>query len=300
MFATENQSKAPRRFFSAFFNRATSQKYKKTQSCADFLKKEACQKVSCMPKSAEELQHKFEDCAWGLTYQKNKKTLIFDLDNTLIYASKHIPENYKYTSITFEKDGQYLVRYIVKRPGLLKFLKGLSKNFNICVFTSAEEQYARKIIETTKISKYIYTVYDRSHCDKINDFLYLKNIWTLGFEQKQAVLIDDFVTQKQNQPDNCIHIKSFEGEAFDRELYTLYPFLRELSETDDVRPVQQHYREHVDKLSQCQEQTQKIMQEYEDYGLELDEGCRKSFIRTFKCHPSILKTNVQALISSTC
>lgn len=35
--------------------------------------------------------------------------------------------------------------------------------------------------------------------------------------------------QRNNQPDNCIHIKPFEGEARDRELYALYPFLQKIS-----------------------------------------------------------------------
>mmetsp|Transcript_71874 Transcript_71874/g.83536 ORF Transcript_71874/g.83536 Transcript_71874/m.83536 type:complete len:318 (+) Transcript_71874:105-1058(+) len=239
---------------------------------------------------------KFNDSTWGLRYQQDKKTLIFDLDNTLIYASKEIPEAQKYTHITLEKNGEYLVRYVVKRPGLIKFLKKLSQFFNICIFTSAEETYAKKVIEATKISKYIYTVYDRAYCKKISEFSYLKNIWNLGFQKDQTILIDDIPFQMDCQPENGINIKPFEGEECDRELYKLYPFLQKMNGIMDVRPVNKYLDDHLKgdfkvKRAEC---------DYTDgCDLDFEEGCTITGIKSSCCPSSMLNRNSLSLLETS-
>eukprot|EP00331_Platyophrya_macrostoma_P020191 CAMPEP_0176466760 /NCGR_PEP_ID=MMETSP0127-20121128/38085_1 /TAXON_ID=938130 /ORGANISM="Platyophrya macrostoma, Strain WH" /LENGTH=320 /DNA_ID=CAMNT_0017859991 /DNA_START=27 /DNA_END=989 /DNA_ORIENTATION=+ len=228
------------------------------------------------------LSEKFKDCSWGTRYDETKKTLIFDLDNTLILACKDVPENGKYAQIILEKDDQLVVRYIVKRPGLLKFLKKLSKKFNICIYTSAEETYAKKVIEATSISKYIYTFYDRAHCNKVGNCSFVKDIWALGFKDTQAVLIDDIAFQIENQPNNGINIKAFEGQECDRELYKLYPFLKKLQGIEDVRPVQKHLNDHVNGGF-------KVCRKYSDeYEPDVDEGCHQNEVKPSCCPESML------------
>lgn len=86
-------------------------------------------------------------------YEQDKKTLLLDLDNTLIYASKEIPEVMDFTAIAvnnllfisclklskFEKGSEFFMRYVTKRPGMGKFLSKLSKKYNLCVYTAAEK-----------------------------------------------------------------------------------------------------------------------------------------------------------------
>jgi RNA polymerase II subunit A small phosphatase-like protein len=301
IFASKQNSEASKGAFSLFspkFKLSRPKKLKKVANFDQVSTRESMSPVS--PKTPEELASKFSDLTWGLAYKEDKKTLILDLDNTLIYASKEIPETLNFTSVVFERNGEYSVRYVIKRPGILKFLKKLSKLYNICVFTSAEENYAKKIIEATKISKYIYTLYDRSYCEKINASFYVKNIWTLGFKQMRALLIDDLAMQAEHQPENCILIKPFNGEDCDRELYNLYPILSKLSHADDVRLFQKMVLEQ--KNESCQKdciQTEECG-EAEDCAVDLDEGCYKACIRTFECRPKMMIVSNGMVLKNAC
>lgn len=66
----------------------------------------------------------------------NQKYLILDLDETLIYSSKHkMLEN-------SEKLGGSFNGYINLRPYVGKFLEEASKIFNLILFTASEAPYA--------------------------------------------------------------------------------------------------------------------------------------------------------------
>jgi RNA polymerase II subunit A small phosphatase-like protein len=298
IFTSKQNTEPSRRALSALLPKKKIKNPKKTRSLDISAEKETIEAGSTQ--NPAKLTDKFKDCSWGLTYQQSKKTLLLDLDNTLIYASKEIPDILDYTTVFFEKGGEYIVRYVIKRPGVLKFLKKLSKRFNLCVYTAAEEIYARKVIEATNISKYIYTLYDRSHCEKINKTGYLKNIWSLGFEQTQAVLIDDLVAQAKYQPENCIHMKPFEGEVSDRELYALYPFLQKLSTVEDVRSVQKNLAEYKASVSRALSQQVKTPFDFGEYGADVEEGCCKTNIRTFECPTTMMKRGNQLLRENVC
>mmetsp|Transcript_30366 Transcript_30366/g.35057 ORF Transcript_30366/g.35057 Transcript_30366/m.35057 type:complete len:301 (-) Transcript_30366:173-1075(-) len=283
LFSSEKSSKSLLRRAFSKSNKANSEKTKKCQ-----VSDQQAEELSDRHSSFIDTDRS-DSSIFGSKYQQERKTLIFDLDNTLIFTCNDIPESGKFAPITLQRDGEYVIKYVIKRPGLLKFLKSLSKNFNICVFTSAEATYARKVIEAVKISKYIYAMYDRTHCKKVKSSLYQKNIWSLGFEQKQVILIDDFAFQAECQPENCIQIKPFEGDVNDRELYQLYPFLQRINQADDVRPVQKNLNNHLENSNKSKIQKCSIVEECNDYEVDLDEGCSKSFIRTFVCRPSMTK-----------
>jgi len=116
----------------------------------------------------------------------------------------------------------------------------------------------------------------------------VKNIWTLGFKQMRALLIDDLAMQAECQPENCILIKPFNGEDCDRELYNLYPILSKLSHADDVRLVQKMVLEQ--KNESCRKDCIQTIEfgEVEDCAVDLDEGCYKACIRTFECRPMMM------------
>ena len=72
----------------------------------------------------------------------NKKTLILDLDETLIYAPYEKLGKDEDAICSFSNGQKY---YVYKRPGLDKFLDYCTKNFNIGVWTSAGEEHAKNI-----------------------------------------------------------------------------------------------------------------------------------------------------------
>jgi len=128
----------------------------------------------------------------------------------------------------------------------------------------------------------------------------LKNIWSLGFEQTQAILIDDLAAQAKYQPENCILVKPFAGEASDRELYALYPFLQKLSTVEDVRIGLKNFAEYKNDVSCALARQVKAPFDFSEYGTELEEGCCKANIRAFECHPTMMRRTNQMLIESVC
>jgi len=295
MFAPKQNTSTSRRAFSALSSKSRQKSTTKTRSVET-----PTEKAKANSESPSSLSTKSDDCAWGQSFQQNKKTLLLDLDNTLIYASKQIPEIMDYTSVVFEKGGEYIIRYVTKRPGMCKFLSKLSKRYNLCVYTAADKTYARKVVEATGVSDYICDLYDRSHCEKINEFTYLKNIWSLGFEPTQTVLIDDLTAQSKYQPENFINIKPFKGEDSDRELYALYPFLRTLNIVDDVRSAQKRFVDYKSRSSRTEILQIKASLVFEECGMDVDEGCRKDCIRAFACRPQMMRTENPLMIESIC
>lgn len=67
--------------------------------------------------------------------QKGKKTLVLDLDETLIHSSKSVLPFYDF-KITFQKKPKATLVYVVVRPFLAQFLEIMEQFYEIVVFTS--------------------------------------------------------------------------------------------------------------------------------------------------------------------
>jgi len=124
---------------------------------------------------------------------------------------------------------------------------------------------------------------------KIDDCVYAKNIWTLGFRKEQAVLIDDIPMQMECQPENGINIKAFEGEECDRELYKLYPFLQKLNEIEDIRPVPKRLNDHINGSFRVEKV--EICEYSDEYELDFDEGCSRKIVKPSCCPASMFNRN---------
>ena len=75
----------------------------------------------------------------------NKKTLILDLDETLVHSSFNPPENPDLT-LPVEIDGSINHVYVLVRPGTLEFLEVLSEYYEIVIFTASMQKYAEPLM----------------------------------------------------------------------------------------------------------------------------------------------------------
>ena len=75
----------------------------------------------------------------------NKKTLILDLDETLVHSSFKPPENPDLT-LPVEIDGSINHVYVLVRPGTLEFLEVLSEYYEIVIFTASMQKYAEPLM----------------------------------------------------------------------------------------------------------------------------------------------------------
>lgn len=155
---------------------------------------------------------------------EDRLNVILDLDNTIInsleeYERKEISPEFQ-DQFDYKDMAAYGMR-VFARPGLQEFLDFLFQNFNVSVFTAAEQEYALFIINNfllTKPNRKIHYMFFRYHVDMgierydgTKDLRLLFNIFNVpNFYPCNTVIIDDLSDVREANPLNTIVIKSFD------------------------------------------------------------------------------------------
>ena len=166
----------------------------------------------------------------------NKKTLILDLDETLVHSGFH-PFNRK-SDFTFNinVDGKDHTIFALKRPYVDEFLSEISPYYEIIIFTASISQYASPLIDLVDKNKKVSGRMFREHC-LFNHGLYLKDLKSIGKNLKDMIIIDNNPVSYVLNQDNGIPILTWYEDLNDKELINLIPLLKYLSTVDDVRPI---------------------------------------------------------------
>ena len=162
-----------------------------------------------------------------------KKTLILDLDETLVHSSTSL---YSKSDLTLEIDFDGIIYkiYILIRPGAQNFIKNLSKFFEIVIFTASLSKYASPLLDILDKEKNIkYRLY-REHCTYLNG-IYIKELKRLNRNLKDVIIVDNSPTAYTFDKENGLPIKSWYEDKNDKELEKISPLLIFLSKVDDVR-----------------------------------------------------------------
>ncbi|KAH3762258.1 carboxy-terminal domain RNA polymerase II polypeptide A small phosphatase 2 [Pelomyxa schiedti] len=162
-----------------------------------------------------------------------KKTLVLDLDETLIHSSLVPVPNTDFT-FTLQVEGQTVTVYVSKRPGVDQFLRELKEKFELVVFTASIPQYADAVLDLLDRDKLISARIYRESCVVING-IYVKDLRGLGRDLKDTILLDNTPGSYLLQPQNGLGITSWTEDQRDAELNNLLPFLSELAVCSDVR-----------------------------------------------------------------
>ena len=179
-----------------------------------------------------------------------KKTLILDLDETLVYVSDVKIENSPLKQIPFEYyvldenenninvENQTIEQangYLIVRPGYNKFISEIKKYFDeIFIFTSSQYSYAEEIIKLIDKNKIISKIYSRKDCSFYNDIFY-KDLNKIKKDLSRTIIVDNFPEAYLLQHFNGLPIPPFMGDPNDNELLKLIPILEQLSKVKDVR-----------------------------------------------------------------
>jgi len=168
---------------------------------------------------------------------KNRKTLVLDLDETLVHSSfKPIP-NADFI-ISIELDNVIHRVYVRKRPGVDTFLKAMGARFEMVIFTASLSKYADPVLDQLDIHQTIHTRLFREHCVQ-HYGNYVKDLSHLGRKLEHTVIIDNSPFSYMFQPDNAIPISSWFNDRNDRQLLDLIPVLEQLADGPDVYQVLQ-------------------------------------------------------------
>jgi Dullard-like phosphatase family protein len=172
---------------------------------------------------------------------QNRKTIIFDLDETLIHADFN--GNYQNHDhlIHFNYEGEEISVPIFIRPGLFPFLEKVSQIFEIFVFTASKKEYADAVLNFLDPEGKIFKQrFYREHCINVQGRIFVKDLRI--FEEfrnlSDIVLVDNSMYSFTNQLSNGVLINSFYHDKEDRELVNLFNYLKQyICLASDVRIV---------------------------------------------------------------
>ena len=166
---------------------------------------------------------------------KNKKTLILDLDETLVHSGFTIVPNHPPDiTINVEIENKIHNVYILVRPGAEEFLEKMSKIFEIVIFTASLSKYANPLLDKLDSKKLCSFRLFREHCSFINN-AYVKDLKKLGRDMKDVIIVDNSPVTYSLNVENGFPIKTWIDDVTDRELIKIIPILEYLSKVNDVR-----------------------------------------------------------------
>jgi CTD small phosphatase-like protein 2 len=168
---------------------------------------------------------------------ENKKTIILDLDETLIHAEQDCSNSH--ISLEFGKRNKIGVNI---RPFAQDLLKFASIEYEVIIFTASNRKYADSIINyLDPKGLYVHHRLYREHCCEIQGN-YLKNIERIANRNlKDIVIVDNCPVSFCMQIDNGIPISSWYSDLRDIQLRLLIDYLKILANVNDVRVINQQF-----------------------------------------------------------
>ncbi|XP_010499497.1 PREDICTED: probable C-terminal domain small phosphatase [Camelina sativa] len=164
-----------------------------------------------------------------------KRTIILDLDETLVHSTTQIP-GVKYDFMVMVKmEMEIMPIFVVKRPGVTEFLDRLGENYTVAVFTAGLEDYASQVLDKIDKNHVISQRLYRDSCTEVNG-KYAKDLsLVVGEDLRSALIVDDNPSSYSLQPENGVPIKAFVGDLKDQELLKLVEFLECCDSYEDMR-----------------------------------------------------------------
>lgn len=167
-----------------------------------------------------------------------KKTLILDLDETLIHSmfEKNKASDIK-IAIHITKNSIVEISINI-RPYALTFLEEMSKIFEVVIFSSSQQSYANAILNVMDPdNKFITFRIFRDNCVIAEDGSLIKDLRILANRDlKDIIIVDNSLLSYVWQCENAIPIIPFFDDKNDQELLKLGKFLEEeVNQLDDVR-----------------------------------------------------------------
>ncbi|KAK4439710.1 Mitochondrial import inner membrane translocase subunit TIM50 [Sesamum alatum] len=180
-------------------------------------------------------------------------TLVLDLNETLIYSDWKRDRGWR----TF------------KRPGVDAFLEHLAQFYEIVVYSDQLNMYVDPVAERL----------DPKHCIRYRlsrgatryiDGKHYRDLSMLNRDPAKILYISGHALESSLQPENCVPVKAWQGEADDTALLDLIPFLEYVAKhrPADIRAVLASYqgRDIAKEFVERSKEHQRRMQEQKQQG----------------------------------
>lgn len=157
--------------------------------------------------------------------QPGKKTLVLDIDETLVHSSYERTAKYDLhvPCCTNPMRKEFVHVYVAFRPYLKEFLEIAMSLFEVVIFTASVEIYCRPLMEHLDPQKRCALLW-RDHCTNVNG-VYVKDLSLLGRDLSQTWIIDNSAHAYLFQNRNSCGCCSWFDNTQDRELRDLVPLL---------------------------------------------------------------------------
>lgn len=194
-----------------------------------------------------------------------RKTLILDLDETLVHSSFRVREparraergrrrspltrasaaclrcpvarrarqpvpNADYV-IPVNIEGTVHHVYVIKRPCVDEFMERVGRLFEVIVYTASLAKYADPLLDQLDVHNVVHGRLFREHCTQYQGN-FVKDLTRLGRPLSQTIIIDNSPASYMFQPENAIGCTSFIDNMHDRELLYIADFLETLVDVE--------------------------------------------------------------------
>ncbi|CAD8184206.1 unnamed protein product [Paramecium pentaurelia] len=207
----------------------------------------------------------FEDKKINLP-STNKKTIVFDLDETLIHCNESIQVPGDIILPIKFPSGEIIEASINIRPYAQQVLQTLHKHFEIIVFTASHSCYANVVIDYLDPHKNVITHrFFRDSCMQTEEGAYIKDLRVIGNRSlNDMVLVDNAAYSFCLQPLNGIPIINYYDNKMDQELLYLQNYLMSLRTVRDVRQYNSQNLK-LDKFAQFTDPIDLLQSLHKDY-----------------------------------
>jgi len=166
--------------------------------------------------------------------KKNTKTLLLDLDETLITSCSKRDGPDRILMPEGDRTHPIMIKI---RPFAREFLKKMKEHFEILVFTASHSIYAETVVrELDPEKKFISYILDRNFCLETKNGFFIKDLRILkNRELKNLIIVDNLVHSFGFQIENGVPILEWTGDKNDQELQHVADYLIEAKNHDDMR-----------------------------------------------------------------
>jgi len=123
---------------------------------------------------------------------KGKKTLVLDLDETLVHSSFKPPPDPSII-LTVEIDGKKFKVYVLVRPNAVEFLQAMQPYYEVIIYTASLSKYADPLMDILDEKRCCSARLFREHCTFYQG-MYVKDLSELGRDLKDVLIIDNSPT----------------------------------------------------------------------------------------------------------
>lgn len=166
---------------------------------------------------------------------RDKKTLVLDIDETLVHSSfKPIEKQNPDMILQVEIENNVCPVYVLVRPGTDRFLHRMSLFYELVIFTASLGKYAQPLMKNLDPDGLCGPILVWEHCTFYNG-VFVKDMARLGRNLEDVIILDNSPISYLFQPECGMPIVNWYDDKSDQELIHYIPILERLAYVDDVR-----------------------------------------------------------------